>query len=391
MAQPDTSIPMSVRSFNLGSLADSFMVGKKFQEDLKSQAQSRRASEQGMDLAVKQDTRAQKVHDEELTNLAQTRKEKRRAFLNSMLGEEAEILSGLAPEKRKDYFSKHLVPSLKDDGFDVSDMGDYNEGLIDSWRQLALSPGQRADERTARVKASAPPKSPDPQLKVDETGAYVPVNPATGMHAVTGKPVKAAPQQFLAQGEGGFFTVSAPRGGGAKATPVANPGGPGGQLGPPPKPIPESVSERIRTNEAQKRMVGTALAAVMKLPTSPTSPVKEGVRQMVPFGSAIVDAWDPQGMEARQRIGELSSIVIKAISGAAVTESEGARLKQWIPQVGDTRDQVVMKLNSFQKELDAINGEIGRQYSKDQGYRPDPILNAAPAAGQGKPWERFKK
>lgn len=395
MAQLDSSIPMSVRSFNLGELADSFMVGRKFRDEQAASKQARQAAEQAQKLAQqvgnfqaetqgwKRKDRVvdEKKNDADLVELAASQREKRRARLHSILGDEAEVLSGLTPEKRKAYYTDHLVPGLKDDGFDVSDIDEYDDGLIDTWRSLALTPEQRQ-------KARAPKDAPGPQLKVDANGNYVPVNPATGLNATTGQPVKAASQQFLTQGEGGFYTVSVPRGGTGSATPVQQPGGlPGQQLGPALKPVPDRVKEDVRDNEAQKRTAQAVLNAVNKLPNSPTSPGKQAVKQYLPFGNAVVDAWDPQGMQARQLIGQLSSIKIKDISGAAVSASEFPRLAQWIPQDGDTKPQATSKLQNFIRELDAINSEMGQQYSKDQGYKPDPVLNAPPAASP-KPWQK---
>jgi hypothetical protein len=384
----DASIPMSVRAPNLAELADAFMMAKKFKSDQESVALDRKAKSMDMgfnlaqeDRAKRGEARAQSTFDQQLTDLATQRKEKRRATLHGLLGGEAEALSSLPPEKRATYYKKHLLPGLKDEGFDVS--------VINHWRQLAMTPDQRSTERIAGVKADAAANKVDPQLKVDEHGSYVPVNPKTGLNAVTGQPVKAAPQTFMAPGEGGFYTVTVPRGGTGTATPV--PIGPGGkQLAPEQKPIPDSVKEAVRTNESQKRVVMNIMGQLAKLPKdySPTSPGKQAAREYLPFGNAIVDAADPQGMNVRQLIGQLSSLKIKDVSGAAVTASEFPRLAQWIPQVGDTKEQLTSKLQNFQRELDAINSEMGQQYGQGSGYRPDPILSREQPTSGTKPWQR---
>lgn len=169
MAQVDANIPMQVRAFNLGDLADSYMSAKKFMQDQATQRQAATINQGRFDIEKAQEGRAAKDYQDSLATLADQRKQKRRQLLHGMLGDEAEVMAGLPPEQRGAYYTNHLLPSLKDDGFDVADMGPYDDKLIDGWRQLSMSPEERSKERVAEGKNASGANAP---MNVKEWGFY---------------------------------------------------------------------------------------------------------------------------------------------------------------------------------------------------------------------------
>jgi len=69
------------------------------------------------------------------------------------------------------------------------------------------------------------------------------------------------------------------------------------------------------------------------------------------------------------------------LSGAAVSVSEFARLKPFLPQPSDNAEILQTKLAGMKKEIQDILNLHGQMYSQEQGYRPNPVLsNLAPVA-----------
>lgn len=388
MAQLNTSIPMQVRAPMLGDLADSFILTQKLRQDQVAQQEERiiKKKQLGLDekrigLAEKQDTREQKVHDEEMTDLITKRKDAHRNRINQLLGEEAETLASLPSEKRSLYYSQYLLPSLTEAGFDTNDMPEYSDELIHGWRMRALDPKDRSEERKSTFKNA----NMDRYDRVidGKTGKYMympkyPGDPLAPEPILTD--YDAPPQIGFGQGDSGPYVFNSPKviGGGATGSPIQGPGGK--PVGKPLIQIPENVKQDIRENVSQLSIVRTIEAQIAKLPNSPTNPLY-GVLNKLPFGDKIVDIFDEKGAPSRQLIAQLSSLKMKDISGAVINAHEFPRLKQWIPQADDLKPIVLMKLRNFANEVIKINHEMSKQYTKEQGFKEDPLLKQpVPAA-----------
>lgn len=159
MGRLDTNIPMQVRSFDISGLADGYLAGRQVKRQRELDALNkedvladRKAREKRLGFDINQETRTQKTFDEQTTTIAEQRKDKRRQLLTKLHADEAETLFSLPEEKRPVYYKEHLLPSLKEEGFDVSDMPEYSNELIQSWRTQALSPDERSRIRIEEEK-----------------------------------------------------------------------------------------------------------------------------------------------------------------------------------------------------------------------------------------------
>lgn len=65
------------------------------------------------------------------------------------------------------------------------------------------------------------------------------------------------------------------------------------------------------------------------------------------FGDAVNQRRDPAGVAARASLSNVASLVIKDRSGSAVSVSESARLRPFIPSVGDTPEAIRTKLRKL--------------------------------------------
>lgn len=93
------------------------------------------------------------------------------------------------------------------------------------------------------------------------------------------------------------------------------------------------------------------------------------------FGTGLlgdrVTQWnDPEGTDARARIGQIGGLIIKDTSGAAVSLSEDQRLAKWVPLVTDSPKVAIAKLKNLKRELAQRNQTLEETFSEDQGYRP---------------------
>lgn len=385
MAQTDSNIPLGIRTPNLADLADSFLMARKAKQDNLDALQARQLRQQQADLANKQNTRAdrenfrqeaenkrqQTVHDEMLTDLANKRKDARHAKINSLLGEEAESIFSLPQEKRQEYYTKHVLPGLEQAGFDTKDMPDYSDELINGWRQKAMTPGERSDERT---KLTNPYNKDMYDIKIDgKTGEYiyVPKTPGQLPNQTTG--ITAPPQVGVVQGAMGPMGYSFPKGGGGPtALPITN-SQTGSVIEKPKATIPTTVQADIRNNFNQLRIVKQIQTAIASSQINPTG-VGKGIVAKLPFGNQLLGAFDEKGEPTRELIGQLSSLKMKDISGAVINAAEMPRLARWIPQLGDEKKVVKMKLENYANEIATMNQEIGAQYTSGQGYKEDPLI-----------------
>ena len=98
-----------------------------------------------------------------------------------------------------------------------------------------------------------------------------------------------------------------------------------------------------------------------------------------------------ENVAARAPIANIGSLVIHDRSGAAVTISEFPRLRPFIPRATDTPEQVEVKLNELEREIQSITDDMTTYY-REQGYaipgderRPGAPAPTAPSSGAGDP------
>jgi hypothetical protein len=81
----------------------------------------------------------------------------------------------------------------------------------------------------------------------------------------------------------------------------------------------------------------------------------------------IIQRADPNGVDVRSAIADIASQKFHDLSGAAVTASEAARLKPYLPSVTDTPEAAQKKLEALRKEYQNIYDQRRQQFSN--GYR----------------------
>lgn len=101
------------------------------------------------------------------------------------------------------------------------------------------------------------------------------------------------------------------------------------------------------------------------------------------FGDNFTNWRDPQGTAARALVGQIGGVIIKDISGAAVSATEDERLAKWVPKVTDNAATIRTKLQNLRNELTQKQSAMETYFSEDQGYRP--VGGATPAAGASEP------
>jgi hypothetical protein len=166
--------------------------------------------------------------------------------------------------------------------------------------------------------------------------------------------------------------------------------GAGGEpLGKPLKDIPASVNTAIIANTQNLNKAKAALSLLQgkNIGEMTGDPAATGYKGVLP--GAILNRMDPKGVDTRAAIADLGSMVLHDRSGAAVTASEYPRLQPFIPTATDDADTAAKKLKRFIQVYEQESQALGETYSKDQGYKPNPVnarqnsakpADAAPAA-----------
>lgn len=150
--------------------------------------------------------------------------------------------------------------------------------------------------------------------------------------------------------------------------------GPNGQpLDKPLRPIPASANTGILENAQNLRRAEQALALVQgkTAGSAKGDTAATGFKGYLP--GAILNRADPEGVETRAAIADLGSLIIHERSGAAVTASESPRLMPFIPLSTDDHETAVKKLKRFTEIYRDMSKNLDETYSKDQGYKPNPI------------------
>ena len=141
------------------------------------------------------------------------------------------------------------------------------------------------------------------------------------------------------------------------------------------KPIPPSVNTAIIQNQTAGNQLDRAIALVsgVDLPGMTGDKSATGLKGYLP--NAILNRVDPKGVSARAEIADIGSLKLHDRSGAAVTASESPRLMPFIPLATDDKETVLKKLNRLKLEVANESNAMKDIYSKEQGFKENPILN----------------
>lgn len=137
------------------------------------------------------------------------------------------------------------------------------------------------------------------------------------------------------------------------------------------KQVPPKIASGYTGNVAAMKQIDQAIAAIRANPGS------VGFLRMAP--DAINQRVDKPGIAARAQLTNIGSLKMHERSGAAVTAAETPRLLPFIPQVSDTPDAAIKKLEQLKHQYQGENDAMEVAYS--DGYRPLNKAEAAPAAG----------
>lgn len=138
------------------------------------------------------------------------------------------------------------------------------------------------------------------------------------------------------------------------------------------KPWPSSALESRTSNNAALTNIGGIISL---LDPKNTSAAAQKARNAIGpgtgmLGDTFTQLHDPDGIDARARLGQIGGIIIKDTSGAAVSLSEDQRLAKWVPLITDTPKAALGKLRNLERELKQRNQAMDGTYSEDQGFRP---------------------
>jgi hypothetical protein len=165
---------------------------------------------------------------------------------------------------------------------------------------------------------------------------------------------------------------------GQAPTAVMVAGADGQALGKPLKDIPATVNTAIISNAQNLSKAQQALALLegKKVGAMTGDTEATGLKGMLP--GAILNRMDPNGVDTRAAIADLGSMVLHDRSGAAVTASEYPRLQPFIPTATDDKVTAAKKLRRFIQVYEQETKALGDTYSKDQGYKPSPVVASGP-------------
>lgn len=156
--------------------------------------------------------------------------------------------------------------------------------------------------------------------------------------------------------------------------------GPDGQtLGKPLKPLPPSVNDAIIGNAQSLYTLDKALKLIggKNVDSAKGDADATGWKGYLP--QSILNRIDASGVDTRAEIADIGSLKIHDRSGAAVTISESPRLMPFIPNATDPPDVATRKLTRLKEEALRMQKGLTETYSKEQGYKPNPILGKAAA------------
>jgi len=103
-----------------------------------------------------------------------------------------------------------------------------------------------------------------------------------------------------------------------------------------------------------------------------------GVKTVV--GQKTLQIADPGGVKARAMLAKVGAREYHEVSGAAVTPSEDQRFKPYVPNMMDSADAAITKLEQMEKTLVSENQATREAYPSDK-YRPIPKVKGDSQAG----------
>ncbi len=231
---------------------------------------------------------------------------------------------------------------------------------------------------------TAVPKTPRWETKDTEQG-LIQVNPETGETrplTIGGKTVKPPPQKWQVYGPGNGSQEKEPNWQVVQTDEGIKQVNPktgevrdvvqGGQSLQ--KPLEASTRNKIATNKQTEQNITKALGSLVN------NRQAVGLDRGRGISDAIDQRADPQGVEVRALIANIGSMVFHDRSGAAVSVSEAARLKPFIPSIRDTPEAIVQKLRSLRQAIQEETGFLSGHDHQPASATPDlhPNDNASP-------------
>jgi hypothetical protein len=140
------------------------------------------------------------------------------------------------------------------------------------------------------------------------------------------------------------------------------------------KPIPPSINTAVIENQKAGNQIDRAIALLKGKDISGMVGDKNAVGLKGYLPTNLLNRIDPAGVSARAEIADIGSLKIHDRSGAAVTASESPRLMPFIPLTTDDTETALKKLTRLKLEIDTTNEAYKDIYSKEQGYRENPVL-----------------
>lgn len=114
-----------------------------------------------------------------------------------------------------------------------------------------------------------------------------------------------------------------------------------------------AIMKDVAANQTQVSVIDDALKELDAHPDAVG--LKRGAADLPIVGGAadaLNQRLDPNGVAARASLANVSSLVIKDRSGSAVTISESARLRPFIPSTGDTPETIRIKLGKLRQAIE---------------------------------------
>jgi len=137
------------------------------------------------------------------------------------------------------------------------------------------------------------------------------------------------------------------------------------------RPIPAAINTAITQNQIVLNKIDRAEKLLEQTPEA------TGILKSI-TPDTLLNRIDKSGTSARALLAELSATKVHDLSGAAVSASEFARLKPFLPQPSDNADTIRTKLAGMKTELNDIINATSQIYSEEQGYKPMPNLASKP-------------
>jgi hypothetical protein len=139
------------------------------------------------------------------------------------------------------------------------------------------------------------------------------------------------------------------------------------------RPVPTIINTAVTQNQAVLNKINRAETLLQETPDATGI-----IKSITP--DILLNRVDKQGTSVRALLAELAATKVHDLSGAAVSASEFARLKPFLPQPSDDVDTLKTKLTGMKTELTDILDATSQIYNEEQGYKPLPSLAPKPAA-----------